>query len=81
VQFAERDLETRLALHPNRRSVGTSAWYRTGVAVRSSSVIAELRQNLRRYLRRVENAERSLVTDRSRPIAELGPRGGPAPKH
>ena len=59
MQFAEHDPETRLALHPKRRSVGTSASYRTGVAVGSSSVIAELRQNLRRYLRRVENADRS----------------------
>ncbi len=35
--------------------------------------IAELRQNLSRYLRRVEEGERLLVTDRNRPIAELGP--------
>jgi prevent-host-death family protein len=35
--------------------------------------IAELRQNLSRYLRRVESGERLLVTDRNRPIAELGP--------
>jgi prevent-host-death family protein len=35
--------------------------------------IAELRQNLSRYLRRVERGERLLVTDRNRPIAELGP--------
>jgi prevent-host-death family protein len=35
--------------------------------------IAELRQNLSRYLRRVENGERLLVTDRNRPVAELGP--------
>jgi len=35
--------------------------------------IAELRQNLSRYLRRVEDGERLLVTDRNRPIAELGP--------
>jgi antitoxin (DNA-binding transcriptional repressor) of toxin-antitoxin stability system len=35
--------------------------------------IAELRQNLSRYLRRVENGERLLVTDRNRAVAELGP--------
>ena len=35
--------------------------------------IAELRQNLSRYLRRVETGERLLVTDRNRPVAELGP--------
>jgi prevent-host-death family protein len=40
----------------------------------SSTVgVAELRQNLSRYLRRVENGERLLVTDRNRPVAELGP--------
>ncbi len=35
--------------------------------------IAELRQNLSHYLRRVQNGERLLVTDRNRPVAELGP--------
>jgi prevent-host-death family protein len=35
--------------------------------------IAELRQNLSRYLRRVEAGERLVVTDRNRPVAELGP--------
>jgi prevent-host-death family protein len=35
--------------------------------------VAELRQNLSRYLRRVERGERLLVTDRNRPVAELGP--------
>ncbi len=35
--------------------------------------VAELRQNLSRYLRRVEDGERLLVTDRNRPVAELGP--------
>ncbi|HST54593.1 MAG TPA: type II toxin-antitoxin system prevent-host-death family antitoxin [Solirubrobacteraceae bacterium] len=35
--------------------------------------IGELRQNLSRYLRRVERGERLLVTDRNRPVAELGP--------
>jgi len=35
--------------------------------------VAQLRQNLSRYLRRVERGERLLVTDRNRPVAELGP--------
>ena len=35
--------------------------------------IAELRQNLSRYLERVAAGERLLVTDRNRPVAELGP--------
>lgn len=35
--------------------------------------VAELRQNLSVYLRRVKNGERLVVTDRNRPVAELGP--------
>jgi prevent-host-death family protein len=35
--------------------------------------VAELRQNLSRYLRMVEEGERLVVTDRNRPVAELGP--------
>jgi len=35
--------------------------------------VAELRQNLSRYLRRVQRGERLVVTDRNRPVAELGP--------
>jgi prevent-host-death family protein len=35
--------------------------------------IAELRQNLSKYLRRVEAGERLVVTDRNKPVAELGP--------
>lgn len=35
--------------------------------------VAELRQNLSVYLRRVEKGERLVVTDRNRPVAELGP--------
>lgn len=35
--------------------------------------VAELRQNLSRYLRRVERGDRLIVTDRNRPVAELGP--------
>jgi prevent-host-death family protein len=40
----------------------------------SSTVgVAELRRNLSRYLRRVAAGERLVVTDRNRPVAELGP--------
>jgi len=35
--------------------------------------VAELRQNLSKYLRLVEKGERLVVTDRNRPVAELGP--------
>lgn len=35
--------------------------------------VAELRQNLSTYLRRVREGERLLVTDHNRPVAELGP--------
>jgi prevent-host-death family protein len=35
--------------------------------------VAELRQNLSRYLERVATGERLLVTDHNRPVAELGP--------
>jgi len=35
--------------------------------------IAELRRNLSEYLRRVAAGERFVVTDRNRPVAELGP--------
>jgi prevent-host-death family protein len=35
--------------------------------------VAELRQNLSKYLRLVGQGERLLVTDRNRPVAELGP--------
>lgn len=35
--------------------------------------VAELRQNLTQYLRRVQHGERLVVTDRNRPVAELGP--------
>jgi prevent-host-death family protein len=41
--------------------------------MRSTVGVAELRQNLSRYLRRVERGERLIVTDRNRPVAELGP--------
>jgi prevent-host-death family protein len=35
--------------------------------------VAELRQNLSIYLRRAAAGERLVVTDRNRPVAELGP--------
>jgi prevent-host-death family protein len=35
--------------------------------------VAELRQNLSKYLQRVATGERLLVTDHNRPVAELGP--------
>jgi len=35
--------------------------------------VAELRQNLSKYLRRVARGERLTVTERNRPVAELGP--------
>jgi prevent-host-death family protein len=35
--------------------------------------VAELRQNLSRFLRRVAKGERLIVTDHNRPVAELGP--------
>jgi prevent-host-death family protein len=35
--------------------------------------VAELRQNLSKYLRRVAAGERLVVTDRNKPVAELGP--------
>ncbi len=35
--------------------------------------VAELRQNLSRFLQRVAQGERLLVTDHNRPVAELGP--------
>jgi prevent-host-death family protein len=35
--------------------------------------VAELRQNLSVYLRRVSKGERLVITDRNRPVAELGP--------
>lgn len=35
--------------------------------------VAELRQNLSRYLRLVAGGERLVVTDRNKPVAELGP--------
>lgn len=40
--------------------------------------VAELRQNLTKYLRRVGQGERLVVTDRNRPVAELGPPSTPA---
>jgi len=41
--------------------------------------VAELRQNLSVYLRRVSKGERLVVTDRNRPVAELGPASSTGP--
>jgi prevent-host-death family protein len=41
--------------------------------------IAELRQNLSLYLRRVKEGERLVVTDRNRPVAEIGPAANTGP--
>jgi prevent-host-death family protein len=38
--------------------------------------VRELRQNLSVWLRRVEEGESFVVTDRGRPVARLGPLGG-----
>lgn len=45
----------------------------TFVYMSASVGVAELRQNLSVYLRRVSRGERLVVTDRNRPVAELGP--------
>lgn len=45
----------------------------TFVYMSESVGVAELRQNLSVYLRRVSQGERLVVTDRNRPVAELGP--------
>jgi prevent-host-death family protein len=39
--------------------------------------VRELRQNLSKYLRRVERGERLEVTERGRPVAVLAPIGAP----
>jgi prevent-host-death family protein len=39
--------------------------------------VRELRQNLSKYLRRVERGERLEVTEHGRPVAVLAPLGGP----
>lgn len=38
--------------------------------------VRELRDNLSEYLRRVEQGELLLITDRGRPVGELSPAGG-----
>lgn len=42
--------------------------------------IAELKNQLSRYLRAVENGAEVEVTDRDRPIARIVPVGGPEPR-
>jgi prevent-host-death family protein len=41
--------------------------------MKSTVGVGELRQNLSKFLRRVERGERLVVTDRNRPVAELSP--------
>jgi prevent-host-death family protein len=41
--------------------------------MKSTVGVGELRQNLSRFLRRVERGEHLVVTDRNRPVAELTP--------
>ena len=70
---AGRKPEPRVRVH---RFVGKAAVMHecaTFMYMTRSVGIAELRQNLSQYLRRVEQGERLLVTDRNRPVAELGP--------
>ena len=50
--------------------IGQSA---TFMYMSESVGVAELRQNLSVYLRRVSLGERLVVTDRNRPVGELGP--------
>lgn len=38
--------------------------------------VGELRQNLSKFLRRVEKGEQLIVTDRNRPVARLAPLDG-----
>lgn len=47
--------------------------YMTEATDRRTVGVAELRQNLSVFLRRVEKGERLVVTDRNRPVAVLGP--------
>jgi len=53
---------------PGRRVVAATLMYMSDTVG-----VAKLRQNLSVYLRRVERGERLIVTDRNRPVAELGP--------
>ena len=58
---------------PSRTDRDSADEYATIVYMNETVGVAELRQNLSRYLRRVEQGERLLVTDHNRPVAELGP--------
>jgi prevent-host-death family protein len=55
------------------RSIAPQAGSAIFMYMKSTVGVAELRQNLSHYLRRVEKGERLLVTDRNKPVAELGP--------
>ncbi|MFY9825836.1 MAG: type II toxin-antitoxin system prevent-host-death family antitoxin, partial [Thermoanaerobaculia bacterium] len=68
--FAESRLGERARGVPAEALSHASA---TFMYMSESVGVAELRQNLSVYLRRVSGGERLLVTDRNRPVAELGP--------
>jgi prevent-host-death family protein len=60
-------------LPPARAIRDRDLWLAATFMYMNTVGVAELRQNLSRYLRRVERGERLVVTDRNRPVAELGP--------
>jgi len=47
----------------------------------TSTGIRDLKNNLSRYIRRIEAGERIAVTDRGRTVAELGPPGDALARH
>ena len=73
VPRAERKPQPNVRVHPSVRKAPVKHECATFMYMTMSVGIAELRQNLSQYLRRVEQGERLLVTDRNRPVAELGP--------
>ena len=70
---AGRKPQPNVRVHRIVRKTPVKPGYATFMYMTISVGIAELRQNLSQYLRRVEQGERLLVTDRNRPVAELGP--------
>jgi prevent-host-death family protein len=62
------DFQMRSAIEP----CATSATWRNG-----ESESRELRQNLTKYLRKVQRGERLEVTERGKPVAVLAPLGEP----
>jgi prevent-host-death family protein len=53
--------------------VDVSSAHATFMYMSETVGVAELRQNLSVYLRKIESGERFVVTDRNRPVAMLGP--------